>query len=928
VRGGLIFLLFWGKSKRFKDSQPVSLARHTADVLNTIKVLERFNKNPDNTDWWPILYNVGWLHDIGKIDPGFQVKILKNTDFPDDRFKIDGVEVHHSLFALLFIHSKLMDNSWGKEALSAIMFHHWKSYFPEMILGTGGYAQTLNSKAQIIAKDINQWEKLVNCARIELMPVAEEYEIDTGLFELNRTLIEYFQFNNIGGSNIVLPPYTMIFLPANIIRHDSYPRERRRIFLTGNLMRADHFASMLESNDYDLSFDDIESRINCSFNEMGKILEPTTRDFPWQKQFFDDNEQLINSDLILVAPTGLGKTEFAYLWGAGKKNIFLLPLRAATNKIWQRTRKILKPFIASDMDINKVITLLHSDADSNLYFENSNDNYFKDDDPEFEIGQIMELARSLGGQYIIATADQIAPSALRFPGYEKTQSVLMNSALIIDEVQAYDPRAAAIVTHLLQQNQMLGGTTLLITATLPLFIKDELIKRLGMESVQVKEALAQPVLKSLEDSIRHKLRLISVTDEAEELVDLMLESVKAGKRVLAVFNTVERAQHFYKKCEKRIEKLLLIHSRYTKKHRSEHEADLEESLKKDRSSDQEGCLVIATQVVEASLDIYADILFTEPAPADSLIQRMGRVRREDARRLVTEVLEEPNVYIIYNSGSGDKNPKLASGIGRVYNRDLTTISLLILLEISQDAKISEFWNPDKEMPILNAGKYSCCFSKGAGSDEANKNLINKLSLWENSICLSESMKQLWVEMSYWELQLHLGKRGKDGRNLLGLNERANYLKEYFEILEILDNGYCSRSRAEAQKLFRDINDQDVIPLKYYSDFRGSVLKWLGNDCENHNSSRKYKCSYRSFKNEVLSEYVVSIPYYQIKRMEREGDELRFITVNDIHELIGDIMQDSNDFNYISDWLYKNLKNILIVDINYSSLMGVEYYENK
>jgi CRISPR-associated endonuclease/helicase Cas3 len=56
----------------------------------------------------------------------------------------------------------------------------------------------------------------------------------------------------------------------------------------------------------------------------------------------------------------------------------------------------------------------------------------------------------------------------------------MDSALIIDEVQAYDPQAAAIVTHLLQQNAFLGGKTLLMTATLPPFIQKQIIKRVGL----------------------------------------------------------------------------------------------------------------------------------------------------------------------------------------------------------------------------------------------------------------------------------------------------------------------------------------------------------------------------------------------------------------------------------------------------------------
>jgi len=128
------------------------------------------------------------------------------------------------------------------------------------------------------------------------------------------------------------------------------------------------------------------------------------------------------------------------------------------------------------------VALLHGDAALEMYTYARQQNL---QETEGERKKAIDMARHLAKPYIVCTADQIVPAALRYPGYERIFAALMDGALVIDEVQAYDPRAAAIVTHLVQQNSFFGGRSLLITATLPPFILKELRKRIGLAENQV-----------------------------------------------------------------------------------------------------------------------------------------------------------------------------------------------------------------------------------------------------------------------------------------------------------------------------------------------------------------------------------------------------------------------------------------------------------
>jgi CRISPR-associated endonuclease/helicase Cas3 len=148
-----------------------------------------------------------------------------------------------------------------------------------------------------------------------------------------------------------------------------------------------------------------------------------------------------------------------------------------------------------------------------------------------------------------------------------------------------------------------------MSATLPTFIKNLFKDNLGI-STEIKMNKGE-----LEKFTRHKVNIVqgNILDN----LDIINEDLDEGQRVLVVCNTVLRAQEVFEELSKGIDNSALLHSRFMLRDREE----IEKSLDKLD-------LLVGTQAIEVSLDIDYDVLYSEPAPIDALIQRFGRVNRK------------------------------------------------------------------------------------------------------------------------------------------------------------------------------------------------------------------------------------------------------------------------------------------------------------
>ena len=335
-----------------------------------------------------------------------------------------------------------------------------------------------------------------------------------------------------------------------------------------------------------------------------------------------------DKNIIVIGSTGIGKTEGALLWSNAEKTFFTLPLRISINAIYDRIKETIK---------YDHIGLLHSTAVD--YLDKKNE--------ENELEKI-DQARNLYEKITTCTIDQIFPFVFKYRGYEKIYATLSYSKVIIDEIQAYSPEIVAVVLKGLQMISNLNGRFLIMTATLPRIYKDKLIE-MGIK-FEYNEFI--------KDTIRHKIQLVdSVIEQDTE----QIKEISKNKKVLIIVNTINKAIEIYKKLkDENVSNLNLLHSRFIQKDRNEKEENIKEFSKK---RDIAG-VWITTQIVEASLDIDFDILYTEMSTLDSLFQRLGRCYRS------REYYEStPNIRIYING---------TSGVGYIYDKEIYEKSIELL----------------------------------------------------------------------------------------------------------------------------------------------------------------------------------------------------------------------------------------------------------
>jgi CRISPR-associated endonuclease/helicase Cas3 len=617
-------------------------------------------------------------------------------------------------------------------------------------------------------------------------------------------------------------------------------------------MRIDHFSSFCEKEAeiYEIEKDYPKLDLEAKFSEKFK-------DSFWQKEIMNTINDFKNKNIILIAPTGLGKTELAFLWAEGEKFFYTLPLRVATNQIFERACSYFNITIHTDDDpfINGNVGLLHSDAD--LYIVDKW-KALRDTNWDGETPKIIEISKHFSLPVNISTGDQIFPSALKYPGYEKIYATLGYSKLIIDEVQAYDPRACAIIVKMIKDIVSLGGKFLLMTATLPNFVREELenkgiqLTEVNLYEEEIRECEEQKKICKIEDITRHKIELRK--KDIEEDIDEIIKLAKKGKRVLIVLNTVKKAISVYEKIKNKKNKgeyngfLEILHSEMTLNERKRREKELEKEFSNPKPENENSPkILVATQVVEASLDIDADYLFTEIAPIDSLVQRMGRVMRRV--NLMNGMIkggngefsyekfykkDEANVFV-YFIHKENKKEHLESGKGNVYAKDT------LILTLGKFYKLDDLLKKVKEVGEENSDKtkkkkdYNKEYRKILDCIiEQVKQEIKKVKLIE----LKEAEKSKYVE----EVYDYLNKRFSD------------YLQKFYETLRILNSGYISENKNEAHKLFREIYTISVVEEEKIDE----IIKKI---------EEAVNITWLWFKKEIVAEYVINVNMWKFKGYE-------------------------------------------------------------
>lgn len=374
-------------------------------------------------------------------------------------------------------------------------------------------------------------------------------------------------------------------------------------------------------------------------------------DYDWNEMqiFCQENK---DSNLIVVGSTGLGKTEASLLWSGNSKIFYVLPLRTSINAMYFRIRdKIIIE------NVEDRLGLLHGDTAS-IYLQdvNSSDGIANDKviEEDLKFFDYYDRTKSMSLPITVATPDQLFDFVFKYPAYELKLATFSYSKIIIDEIQAYSPDILAYTIMAIKRINILGGQFALFTATLAPFVRDLLLENHKDEMpIKCKEA------SFLSRVDRHVLKVIEERISGSYVLQTLENSdVKSG---LIIMNTVKEAQAMFDELQNHADKnkyeFNLLHAKFTGRDRKAKEtAILKDGDPELREENAKVKIWISTQIVEASLDIDFDILFTELSELLGLFQRMGRCYRK--REKTDEV---PNIHVFteindsyLTSEAGDK----------------------------------------------------------------------------------------------------------------------------------------------------------------------------------------------------------------------------------------------------------------------------------
>ena len=304
-----------------------------------------------------------------------------------------------------------------------------------------------------------------------------------------------------------------------------------------------------------------------------------------------------NGSVIAVAPTGSGKTEASLLWAlnnlqemGGGKLIYLLPTMVTANSIFRR----LENYFGEGN-----VGLTHSTA--SFMFENEEDG---DSTETIKDKRNFLFDKSFIRPATVATVDQLLTAGFNTGRWTLLETNASNAVIVIDEIHAYDAWTLGLIVETLKHFSKLGARFMLMSATLP-----ESLIELFKETLPSAKVVRD---QSLLDSCRSSYTVME--SYLEDSLDLVEKAVINGRKTLVVANSVKACQEIFRQL--RHLNPLCYHSKFILKDRFKIEQNIEAAA-----------LVIATQVVEVSLDIDFDLMFTECAPPDAIAQRAGRINR-------------------------------------------------------------------------------------------------------------------------------------------------------------------------------------------------------------------------------------------------------------------------------------------------------------
>lgn len=451
-----------------------------------------------------------------------------------------------------------------------------------------------------------------------------------------------------------------------------------------------------------------------SFNELFQIDDKPALANPCQKSALAVSEHLPRGQpalVIIETPMGSGKTEAALAiadrWlcqGVATGIYYALPTQATANQMLGRILDFLRRNSAIDQ---AELHLLHAHADLQpeyqklmgtakglqaAFIESIYDSEEKNQSTAKVPGEIQASEwftarkRGLLANFAVGTVDQALLAVLKQARHMFVRLYgLAGKVVIIDECHAYDTYTSTILEGLLSWLSAMNTPVILLSATLPEEMRRTLLQAYA-PNAQLPEAVRypcviaaqretvtpfyEPVKVAVDESdeglkpVSFRLHLLKTGSEPKERWQIVEATLRAqlqeGGCALCVMNTVVEAQDLYRHLadmEEFRDCLHLFHARFPLGQRLNIEDQCKRLFGRDTRQRPRKAILIATQVAEQSLDVSFDLLITDLAPIDLILQRMGRTHRH-ANPDRPERLSQPQVFCLTPDLSKKETPKL------------------------------------------------------------------------------------------------------------------------------------------------------------------------------------------------------------------------------------------------------------------------------
>jgi len=435
---------------------------------------------------------------------------------------------------------------------------------------------------------------------------------------------------------------------------------------------------------------------------------------------------------IIEAPMGEGKTEAAWYladrWmiSQGRRGVYVaLPTQATSNGMFAR----ITGFLSHRYPHTQVqLQLLHGHAALSAEFQlliergkggGNMPGIFAPADVEAAPAADGSSASVVAGEWFtyrkrgllapfgVGTIDQSLLAVLQSKHVFVRLFGLGGKTVILDEVHAYDTYMTALMERLLQWLAALDTSVILLSATLPAARRKQLVaayaEGLGIEAKAI-PTVPYPRLTWLARGEAGAKHTPASPDQAKRvrvervdgalprgagapfpLGERLMTTLAGGGCVAVICSTVDRAQRMYTALhdlfatlpEHERPQLDLLHARLPFDARQEREGRLLTAFGEGTTARPFRAVLVATQVIEQSLDLDFDLLISDMAPIDLILQRLGRVHRH-RRGLRPEAVRDPVLWLCWPSSGADGLPRFDPGTAAIYDAHLLLRSWIAL----------------------------------------------------------------------------------------------------------------------------------------------------------------------------------------------------------------------------------------------------------